>query len=76
MFVVLGKEYGGGGNTGRTEGATGWKMFCTGNNGGAVGLSLGLLLSSEGDGSDGGRPCEGGGRGGCRKFELTSFIIF
>lgn len=51
-------------------------MFCTGNNGGAVGLSLGLLLSSEGDGSDGGRPCEGGGRGGCRKFELTSFIIF
>ena len=62
-------HHGGGDNDG-VEGVTGWKMFCIGDNGGAVGVSLGLLLGG-GDGvGDGGGPCEGRGRGFGQKFEL------
>ena len=75
MFVVLRKENGGGGDNGGAEGVTGWKMFCTGDNGGAVNENLGLLLGG-GDGrSDGNEPCEGGGGGGGRKFESKLFLI-
>ena len=50
-------HHGGGDNDG-VEGVTGRKMFCIGDNGGAVGVSLGLLLGG-GDGvGDGGGPCE------------------
>ena len=45
-------------------------MFCIGDNGGAVGVSLCLLLGG-GDGvGDVGGPCEGRGRGVGQKFEL------
>ena len=62
-------HHGGGDNDG-VEGVTGRKMFCIGDNGGAVGVSLGLLLGG-GDGvGDGGGPCEERGRGFGQKFEL------
>ena len=45
-------------------------MFCIGDNGGAVGVSLCPLLGG-GDGvRDGGGPCEGRGRSVGQKFEL------
>ena len=60
----------GGGDNGGVEGVTGWKMFCIGDNGGAVGVSLCPLLGG-GDGvRDGGGPCEGRGRSVGQKFEL------
>ena len=69
FVVLLGKEYGGGGDNNGAEGATVWKIFCGGDNGGAVGASRGLVLGS-GGGGDGGAPCEGRGAGGSRKFKL------
>ena len=54
MFVVLGKGYGGGGDNGGAEGVIGLNMFCAGDNGGAVSVSLGILLG----GGGGGGPCE------------------
>ena len=76
FIVLLGKEYGGGGDNGVAEGVTGSKIFCCGDNGGAVGASLGLLLGTGGSGGNGGGPCKGGGGGGGQKFELNSFLFF
>ena len=60
----------GGGDKGEVEGVTDSKMFCIGDNGCAVGVSLDLLLGG-GDGvGDGGGPCDGRGRGVGQKFEL------
>ena len=72
MFVVLGKGYGGGGDNGGAEGVIGWNMFCAGDNGGAVSVSLGILLG----GGGGGGPCEEWGGGGGQKFELKLFLLF
>ena len=53
MFVALGKKYSVGGDSGGAEGVASREILCTGDNGSAAVIILGLLL-------------EGGGEGGWR----------
>ena len=76
FVVLLRKKYGGGGDNGGAEGVTGWKMFCDSDNGGAVGVRIGLSVGGGGSGGDFGGTCEGGSGGGGRKFELKLFPLF
>ena len=51
-------------------------MFCGSDNGGAVGVRIGLSVGGGGSGGDFGGTCEGGSGGGDRKFELKLFPLF
>ena len=80
FVVLLEKEYGVGGDNCGEEGVTGWKIFCGGDNGEVVNVSLGLVLElfgsgGEDDGDSSALFGEGGGDGG-RKFELKLFLLF
>ena len=44
MFVALGKKYSVGGDSGGAEGVAGREILCTGDNGSAAVIILGLLL--------------------------------
>ena len=82
VFVVLQKGYGVGSDNSGEEGVTGWKMFCTDDNGCAISVSLSLdllydlLLGDVGGRGGVGGPCENGGGGGIWKFELKLILLF